>query len=119
MALMMAAFIVKGIQQRITGGFLLKIPEGFRRQVTPFETTQVLEAGTRLVSTEQHPCLAKVVLQQSLLRCVRLAHFLGNKAAAVEISAIKVVREMTGLGLKEAKDLVEAAMAEGVKLKVA
>ncbi|HMX43734.1 MAG TPA: 50S ribosomal protein L7/L12, partial [Elusimicrobiota bacterium] len=30
-------------------------------------------------------------------------------AGAAKINVIKVVRELTGLGLKEAKDLVEAA----------
>ena len=33
----------------------------------------------------------------------------GAGAAAEEIKVIKVVREVTGLGLKEAKELVEAA----------
>ena len=40
-----------------------------------------------------------------------------KEAGASKISVIKVVREITGLGLKEAKDLVEAApkpLKEGV-----
>ena len=40
-----------------------------------------------------------------------------NEAGANKINVIKVVREITGLGLKEAKDLVEAApkpVKEGV-----
>ena len=53
-----------------------------------------------------------------------------KEAGANKINVIKVVREITGLGLKEAKDLVEAAPkeiksglskddAEGIKKKLA
>ena len=44
------------------------------------------------------------------------------EAGAEKIKVIKVVREITGLGLKEAKDLVEAApkaIKEGVKTEEA
>ena len=37
--------------------------------------------------------------------------------AASKIKVIKVVREVTGLGLKEAKELVEAAKADAEELK--
>ena len=43
-------------------------------------------------------------------------------AGSNKINVIKVVRELTGLGLKEAKDLVEAApkaVKEGVDKKTA
>ncbi|QYR22167.1 50S ribosomal protein L7/L12 [Paenibacillus sp. sptzw28] len=41
-----------------------------------------------------------------------------NNAGASKINVIKVVREITGLGLKEAKDLVDSA-PKAVKEKVA
>jgi ribosomal protein L7/L12 len=40
----------------------------------------------------------------------RLVQALGKKPGAYKISIIKIVRCFTGLGLKEAKDLVEQGM---------
>jgi ribosomal protein L7/L12 len=42
-----------------------------------------------------------------------LLHIAGTEASRMKIRIIKVVREATGLGLKESKDLVEELMAAG------
>jgi large subunit ribosomal protein L7/L12 len=58
------------------------------------------------------PAVAAAVVEEQTEFNVILTNFGANK-----VSVIKVVRELTGLGLKEAKDLVEAApkaVKEGV-----
>jgi large subunit ribosomal protein L7/L12 len=69
------------------------------------------------VAVAAAPAAAAAAVEEKTEFDVILANFGDNK-----INVIKVVRELTGLGLKEAKDLVEAApkaVKEGVAKDVA
>jgi large subunit ribosomal protein L7/L12 len=69
------------------------------------------------VAVAAAPAAAAAAVEEKTEFDVILANFGENK-----INVIKVVRELTGLGLKEAKDLVEAApkaVKEGVAKDVA
>jgi len=78
--------------------------------ISAFETKFNVSAAA--ASASAGPAVAAVVVEEQTEFNVILTNFGANK-----VSVIKVVRELTGLGLKEAKDLVEAApkaVKEGV-----
>ena len=71
-----------------------------------------VKAAPAAVAVAAAPGAAPAAVEEQTEFTVVLANAGGNK-----IQVIKVVREITGLGLKEAKDLVEAApkpLKEGV-----
>lgn len=71
-----------------------------------------VKAAPAAVAVAAGPAVAAAVVEEQTEFNVILAN-----AGANKIQVIKVVRELTGLGLKEAKDLVEAApkpVKEGV-----
>jgi|ERR1035437_5605629 large subunit ribosomal protein L7/L12 len=71
-----------------------------------------VKAAPAAVAMVAGPAAAAAVVEEKTEFTVEL-----KEAGASKINVIKVVREITGLGLKEAKDLVEAApksIKEGV-----
>lgn len=79
--------------------------------ISAFEEKFGVSAAAVAVAAAPGAAAAAVVEEQTEFNVI-LASFGANKVAV-----IKVVRELTGLGLKEAKDLVEAApkaVKEGV-----
>lgn len=51
--------------------------------------------------------MAQLAGQFSRMQLVKVSEAFGEAARGNKINAIKIVREVTGLGLKEAKDIVE------------
>jgi len=72
--------------------------------VKEFETTFDVTAAVAVAAGPAGPAVAAVEVEEQTEFDVILEADGGKK-----IQVIKVVRELTGLGLKEAKDLVEAA----------
>ena len=70
--------------------------------ISAFEAKFNVSAAAATVAAG--PAVAAAVVEEQTEFNVILTNFGANK-----VSVIKVVRELTGLGLKEAKDLVEAA----------
>lgn len=71
-----------------------------------------VKAAPAAIAVAAGPAAAAAVVEEQTEFNVEL-----KEAGASKINVIKVVREITGLGLKEAKDLVEAApkdLKEGV-----
>ena len=66
---------------------------------------------------EGHVLPANKELNDKLRECAKVANVVLKEAGSNKIAVIKVVRDITGLGLKEAKDLVDGApktVKEGV-----
>lgn len=98
----------------------VKVPEKFQKLVSEIETMSVLELSELVKVLEE-----KFGVSASAPMMMAGAPVAGEATAAVEeksefdvevtasgaskINVIKAVRELTGLGLKDAKDLVDAA----------
>lgn len=104
---------------------VVEVPEKFKELVTTIEKLSVLDLAELVKVLEEKfgvsaaaPVMAvaaaggAAAAEEKTAFNVELTEAGGNK-----IGVIKVVRELTGLGLKEAKDLVDAApkmLKEGV-----
>ncbi len=104
------------------------VPEKFQKLVSEIETMSVLElselvkvleekfgvsAAAPMMMAGAAPAAGEAVAEEKTEFDVEVA-----SAGASKINVIKVVREVTGLGLKDAKDLVDAA-PKVIKEKVA
>jgi len=102
----------------------VEVPAKFKKIVEEIESMSVLELnelvkvfeekfGVSATAVAAAPAAAGEAVEESSTASVELADSGANK-----IAVIKVVKEVLGLGLKEAKDLVDAApsmLKEGMK----
>ena len=63
------------------------------------------------MASEKITAMIEEVKTLSVLELAELVHALEKEVGANKIAVIKVVRELTGLGLKEAKAMVDGAPA--------
>jgi len=104
------------------------VPEKFQKLVSEIETMSVLELSELVkVLEEKFGVSAAAPMMMGALPAGEAVAAVEEKSefdvevtacGASKISVIKVVREVTGLGLKDAKDLVDAA-PKVIKEKVA
>ena len=99
----------------------VKVPEKFQKLVTEIEKMSVLELSELVkVLEEKFGVSAAAPMMMGAMPAAGGAEATAveektefdvevTAAGASKISVIKVVREVTGLGLKDAKDLVDAA----------
>ncbi len=99
-------------------GSEVEVPEKFKALVEQVESMSVLELnelvkvlekkfGVSAVAVAAAPAAGGAAAEESSTATVVLAD-----AGAQKIAVIKVVKEVLGLGLKEAKDLVDSAPAD-------
>ncbi|MFA6973429.1 MAG: 50S ribosomal protein L7/L12 [Parcubacteria group bacterium] len=117
----------------------VKVPEKFQKLVSEIETMSVLELSELVkVLEDKFGVSAAAPMMMGAMPAGEAAAAVEEKSefdvevtacGASKINVIKVVREVTGLGLKDAKDLVDAAPkvikekvskadAEGMKKKL-
>jgi len=104
------------------------VPEKFKKLVSEIETMSVLELSELVkVLEEKFGVSAAAPMMMGAMPAAAEAAAVEEKSefdvevvssGASKINVIKVVREVTGLGLKDAKDLVDAA-PKVIKEKVA
>jgi len=104
------------------------VPEKFQKLVSEIETMSVLELSELVkVLEEKFGVSAAAPMMMGAMPAAAEAAAVEEKSefdvevvssGASKINVIKVVREVTGLGLKDAKDLVDAA-PKVIKEKVA
>ncbi|MEH2011566.1 MAG: 50S ribosomal protein L7/L12 [Nostoc sp.] len=83
---------------------LLEASELVKQIEEAFGVSAAAPVGVAFTGTGTGPAPAEEVVEQTEFEVV-----LESVPADKKIAVLKIVRELTGLGLKEAKDLVEAA----------
>ncbi len=102
------------------GGETVEVPEKFKKLVTEIEKMSVLELselvkvleekfGVSAAAPMMMGAVAAAGAQEAATEEKTEFDVEVTASGASKISVIKVVREVTGLGLKDAKDLVDAA----------
>jgi large subunit ribosomal protein L7/L12 len=107
----MATLTQEQILEAIDGMTVLELSEFIKKFEERYGVTAAAPVAVAAAPAAAAPAAAEAVEEQTEFSAV-LAEVGPNK-----IPVIKVVRELTGLGLKEAKDLVDAApkpVKEGV-----
>jgi large subunit ribosomal protein L7/L12 len=83
---------------------LLEASELVKQIEEAFGVSAAAPVGVAFAGTTGGPAAAEEVVEQTEFEVI-----LESVPADKKIAVLKIVRELTGLGLKEAKDLVEAA----------
>ncbi len=107
----MATLTQEQILEAIDGMTVLELSEFIKKFEERYGVTAAAPVAVAAAPASTAPAAAEAVEEQTEFAAI-LAEVGPNK-----IPVIKVVRELTGLGLKEAKDLVDAApkpVKEGV-----